>query len=142
MPFRHCINSREKSSQFNIEDERGISLITVFKKALENLLFKEFREDIDKNMSESNIGARKRRNMKDHLVIVHGIVSSVVKEQKESIDIQVFDVQKAFDSIWMEDSLNEMYDTINEENRNEKLALVYLMNKENHLGIRTSFGLT
>ena len=133
---------KKKSSQFNIEDERGISLITIFKKAFENLLFKEFREDIDENMSESNIGARKKRNMKDHLVIVHGIVSSVVKEQKESIDIQVFDVQKAFDSIWVEDSLNEMYDTINEENRNEKLALVYLMNKENHLGIRTSFGLT
>ena len=121
---------------------RGISIITIFKKAFENLLFKEFEADIDKNMSESNIGARKNRNMKDHLLIVYGIVNSVVKGKEDDTDIMVLDLEKAFDSLWMTDCLNDMFDTIEEENRNEKLALVYLMNKTNLVGIRTKFGLT
>ena len=93
-------------------------------------------------MSDSNIGSRKNRNINDHLLIMHGIVNAVVKGNEECIDIQVFDLEKAFDSLWLEDCMNDMYDSLMEENRNEKLALLYMMNHKNLVGIRTREGLT
>ena len=54
-----CSIRKKKSSLLDIEGERGISLITCFKKIFENLLHVDFREDLDEKMTDSNIGARK-----------------------------------------------------------------------------------
>ena len=48
-------------------------------------------------MTDSNIGARKKRNLKDHWFILYGIINSVLKGESESVDIQVCDLVKAFD---------------------------------------------
>ena len=48
-------------------------------------------------MTDSNIGARKKRNIKNHLFIVYGIINSVLKGESESVDIQIYDLVKAFD---------------------------------------------
>ena len=48
---------KKKGSRHEIENERGIFIISVFKKVLENLVFNDLHEDIDNNMSQSNIGA-------------------------------------------------------------------------------------
>ena len=83
------------------------------KKIFENLLIKTFYEDIDQNMSESNIGTRKKRNLKDHILIMNGIINAAAKEEDECIDIQVFDLEKAFDSMWLEDCCNDLFDSLN-----------------------------
>ena len=119
----------KKGSIFELENERGISLITVFKKAFENLIHNDFAKDIDQNMSDSNIGARKNRNLKEHLLVMQGIINSVVRGNEECIDIQIFDLEKAFDSLWLESCLSDIYDSLSSENRNNKLALLYMMNK-------------
>ena len=93
-------------------------------------------------MSDSNIGARKHRTIKDHLLIMHGTVHSIVAGKDESADIQVFDLEKAFDSLWMENCLSDIYDSLSMKNRNKKLALLYFMNKTNLLGVRMPFGMT
>ena len=94
-----CSFQKKGKSVLSFENQRGISLITVFKKTMENLLFQDMSKDIDEKMSNSNIGARKNRNIKDHLLIMHGIIYSVIKGKEESIDIQIFDLEKAFDSL-------------------------------------------
>ena len=68
---------KNNHSRFDLENEGGISLITIYKKVFENLLYNEYSKDLDSNMSESNIGARKRRNIKDHLLIVHGVINDL-----------------------------------------------------------------
>ena len=93
-------------------------------------------------MSDSNIGARKKHNVRNHLFIVNGIVNNVMKSKTKCVEIQVFDLVMAFDSLWMEESLNDLYDNTDDSLRNDKLALVADLNKESLVAIKTPVGLT
>jgi hypothetical protein len=93
-------------------------------------------------MSNSNVGGRKHRNICDHLFIVHGVINSVLNGEGNPIDIQIYDVEKCFDALWLEDCMLDMFDTLPKEDRDDKLALVYKMNMENYVAINTAVGLT
>ena len=84
---------------------------------------------IDKNMTDSNIGARKRRNIKNHLFILYGIINSVLKGESESVDIQIYDLVKAFDVLWLEDCMNDAWDVLPPQARSDRLSLVYQMSR-------------
>ena len=133
---------KSKGSRQDMNSDRGIFILTVLKKILDKLIYHENYKDIDKNMSDSNIGSRKKRNIKDHLLIIHGVINSVVKGKEEPIDIQIYDLEKAFDALWLEDCLNDVYDNIAPENRNDKLSLLNKTNKVNMIAVKTAVGLT
>ena len=78
-----------------MKNDRGIFIITVFKKILDKLLYEDKYPHIDANMSDSNIGARKNMNIKNHLFVVYGVINSVLNEEKSCIDIQVYDLVQA-----------------------------------------------
>ena len=73
--------------------------MTVMNKILDNLIYSDNYDEIDGNMSDSNVGARRKRNVKDHLLIIHGVINSVIRGNEECIDIQVYDLEKAFDAL-------------------------------------------
>ena len=89
-----------------------------------------------------HIGARKGKNVKNHLFIVYGIINSILKEEKSFIDIQIYDIVKAFDTLWLEDSMNDMFHSLPKTQRDDKLALVYEANRNNLMAVNTSVGLT
>ena len=93
-------------------------------------------------MSDSNVGSQKQRNIKDHLLIIHGVINSVVRGKEEPVDIQIYDLEKAFDTMWLEDCLNDIFDNTNTENHNDKLSLLYESNKVNMVAVKTAVGLT
>ena len=57
---------------------------------------------------------------------MQGIIYSVVRGNEDCIDIQVFDLKKVFNSLWLESCLSDIYDSLSTENRNNKLALLYM----------------
>ena len=59
-------------------------------------------------MSDSNIGARKKKNIKNHLFIIYGIINSVLKSESDCVDIQIYDLIKAFDVLWLADCMNSL----------------------------------
>ena len=63
----------------------------MLRKILDKLIFNDLYDDIDKAMSDSNIGARKNRNVKNHLFVVYGVVNYVLQEEKSGIDICIYD---------------------------------------------------
>ena len=93
-------------------------------------------------MSCSNIGARKGKNVKDHLFIIYGIINSVVNGNEECIDVQIYDLVKAFDSLWLEDCMNDAFETLDKSHRDDKIALLYESSRENLVAINTPFGIT
>ena len=113
-----------------MENDRGIFILTALKKILDKLIYIEKYEDVDKHMSDSNIGARKGRNVKNHLFIIYGIINSVIKGKEACIDIQIYDLVKAFDALWLEDCMLDLFDTLSKENRDEKVALLYESNRK------------
>ena len=137
-----CTIYKNKGSRLEMDNDRGIFILTALKKILDKLIFLEKFDDIDKNMSDSNIGARKGRNVKDHLFIIYGIINSVINGKETCIDVQIYDLEKAFDALWLEDCLIDLFDTIPKNNRDEKLALLYESNKDNLVAVSTAIGLT
>ena len=131
-----------KGSKMEMENERGIFILTVLKRILDKLLYFDNFDEIDNNMSDSNIGARKNRNIKNHLFMIYGIINSVVKGNEDCVDIQIYDIEKCFDGLWLEDCLLDVFDALPPQNRNDKLALLHESNKKNMVAINTAVGQT
>ena len=74
---------KNKGSRFDMDNDRGIFILTVLKKVLDKLVYIDNFKDIDMRMSDSNIGARKNRNIKNHLFIIYGVINSVLKGKEE-----------------------------------------------------------
>ena len=70
------------------------------------------------------------------------MINSIVKGIGDPIEIQIYDLEQAFDAMWLDECLNDLYDTLPEENRNEKIALLYKSNKDNLVAVNTAVGLT
>ena len=133
---------KRKGSHEEMDNQRGIFSLTVFKKILDNLLFEEYYPKIDENMSDANIGGRQKRMSKDHLFLVYGIMNNVINGDEDSIEIQIYDIEKAFDKLWIQDCLNDLIDIMPEDMVNEKIGLLFKSNEVTKVAIKTPFGLS
>ena len=55
------------------------------------------------------------------------------------VDITAYDVEKCFDSLWLKECINDLYDT---GIKDDRLALVYESNSNNQIAINTPVGQT
>ena len=133
---------KKKGSRMDMSNERGIFVLTAVRKILDKLTYLDKYPDIELSMSGSNIGARKKKNIRDHLFIIYGVINDVLQGKDSCIDIQVYDLEQAFDALWLEDSLNDVYDYLPEDSRDDKLALIYETNAENLVAVNTPAGQT
>ena len=133
---------KSKGSRLDMNSDRGIFILTILKKITDKLIYNDKYANLDQNMSDSNIGSRKKRNIRDHLLIIHGVINSVIRGKEEPVDIQIYDLEKAFDALWLEDCLNDIFDNTTSENHNDKLSLLYELNKVNNIAVKTGVGLT
>ena len=133
---------KNKGSRLSLENDRGIFIRTTLRKILDKLINADNIEHIDHNMSESNIGARMNRNIRDHLFILYAIINSVIKGEEDCIDIQVYDIEKAFDSLWLDECFNDLFDVLPIHRRNNQISLLYNTNKNNLVAVNTTAGLT
>ena len=56
--------------------------------------------------------------MRNHIFIVNGIINEVVKEKKESIQVHIYDLIKAFEKINLEFAMNDLCYTLKEHKIN------------------------
>ena len=63
-------------------------------------------------------------------------------EEGKCVDIQIYDILKAFDALWLEDCMNDIYDSLPSEQQDDKVALIYEVNRTNLMAVNTSVGLT
>ena len=70
----------------SLESDRGIFILSVLRMIKDKLIYKDIKEEVDKTMSESNIGARRNRNIRDHLFILYSIINAVRNKDAEPID--------------------------------------------------------
>ena len=129
-----------KGDKFNLENDRGIFIVTVLRSILMKLIYMDEYEVIDSSMSDSQIGARKGKNIRNHIWMVNGVICDVLsRKTKNPIDIQIFDYRQCFDSLWLEECLNDFYDG---GLQNNKLALLYSVNRNVKVAVKTPVGKT
>ena len=133
---------KNKNSRMSLENDRGIFILGVLRKILDKLIYLDKYQHLEKNMSDSNIGARKDKNVRNHLFIVYGIITSVLRGGRGCVDLQIYDLVQAFDALWIQDCMNDLFDCLPENQRDKKLALIYQANVTNLVAVNTPVGQT
>ena len=101
-------------------------------------MYNDFYDTIDKNLSDSNVGGRKNRNIRDNLFIVYGIINNAIQNNLE-VDLNFYDVAKCFDAQWHAETMNDMW---NVGVNNDKFSLMSKLNKKCNIAIKTPAGMT
>ena len=109
------------------------------KSMLDKLIYEDTYDQIDSNLSYSNIGGRKGRNIRDHLMIVYGVINDVINGQAAPIDIQLFDISKCFDEMWHAETMNDIWDTSIQD---DKFAMIARLDQECFVKVKTPCGET
>ena len=104
------------------------------------LIYKDKYDIIERSMSDSNIGARKMKNIRNHIFVVNSIIHDVLsKKSKQPIDIMILDYKQMFDSECLFECLNDVFEAgVVDDN----LALIYEANKESFVAVQTPNGLS
>ena len=137
---------KSRGSRLEMSSDRGIFLLTIFRKILDKLTYLDKYPELDMAMSDSNIGARRKKNIRNHLFIIHGVINSVIQGEDSCVDVGIYDIEQCFDALWLEDCLNDLYDSLPDSlpdsHCDDKLALVYETNVNNLVAVNTGVGLT
>ena len=104
---------------------------------MDRLIYNDEYHNIDANLTDSNVGARKNRNIRDNIFVVNAINNSVVYGKEDPVDIQVVDVEKCVDALWVEECINNIFEAGLD---NDKLVLLFLENQNANIAIKTPGG--
>ena len=99
---------KNKGSRNDFEFYRGIFRVPILRTILDTLIYNDESNNIDKELSDSNVGARKGRNIRDNIFVLNAITNSVTNGDEDAIDVQVFDVEKCFDALWLHECINDL----------------------------------
>ena len=128
-----------KGEKMDLANDRGIFIVNIFRSILMKLIYGEKYEIVDHNMSDSNVGARKKKSIRNHIFILNGIMNEALQKKNAPVDIVIGDYRQCFDSLWLEDCTNDLFDAgIKDDN----LALIFKMNSKNQVAVKTPFGIT
>ena len=88
-------------------------------------------------MSCSNIGARKGRNIRDHLFVINAIMNEAVQKKNKNIDIQIVDIEKCVDKIAFKETANDLYTAGVQD---DKFLMITKSNEKCKVAVKTPWG--
>ena len=104
------------------------------------LIYGRKYETVDASMTDSQIGAQKKKSVRNHLFVLNSIISDVMSSvKKEPIDLNVMDFKQMFDAEELSVCLNALYDA---NIQDDMLALIYEANKTTIFAVKTPNGTT
>ena len=68
---------KKKGDKTDLNNDRGVFNVVKVRSILDKLIYNDIYGVVDSNMSCSNIGARRNRNIRDHLFVINGILNDV-----------------------------------------------------------------
>ena len=129
-----------KGEKCDLENDRGIFLVTEFRSILMRLIYLDKYGIIDNSMSDSQVGGRKGKNVRNHLWLLNGVIADVLSTKKKMpIDVQIFDYKQCFDSLWLKECLNDVYES---GVKDDKLSLLFNINSHVKVAVKTPVGKT
>ena len=129
-----------KGEKSSMECDRGIFVVSVFRSILMKLIYKDIYKTIDDSMSDSQVGSRKGKNIRNHIWVLNSVIADTLSSnKKKSIDVQIYDFKQCFDSLWLEECLNDMYTG---GLKNDQFNLVHSVNQNVNIVVKTPVGKT
>ena len=119
---------------------RCIFVSNVLRTILMKMIHERTYKKVDNNMTDSQIGARKNKSVRNHLFVLNSIISDVMSsKKKEPIDLNIMDFKQMFDAEQLETVMNALYEA---EVDDDLFALIYNANNETKFTGKTPNGLT
>ena len=100
----------KSKSKNDFTNYRGVFSVSVLSSILDRLLYIDSYETIDGNLTDANVGARKGRSVRDNIFVISAITNSVLNGNSRPIQVEVMDVIKCYDKLWLEASINALYE--------------------------------
>ena len=79
------------------------------------------------------------RNIRDNIFVLNAVMNTHKKKTDEALDLQVYDVEQCFDSLWLKEVISALYEA---GLQNDKLPLLFLENKTAQVAVKTPGGLS
>ena len=125
-----------KGSKQEVINLRGIFKLAIIRNILDRLVYFDEQAKLGPQMGQFQVGNQKKRNIRDHTLIVHAVVNEAI-ESKTEIDLQFTDIKQCFDSLWLQEATNDLYDS-GLTSRN--LNIIFEGNRQTQMCIETNFG--
>ena len=136
----HVTILHKKNCRTDLNNWRGIFVCSVLRSILMKLIYNRTYEKVNASMTDSQIGARKKKSVRNHLFILNSIISDVMGSvKKEPIDINVMDFKQMFDAEQLSVCLNALYEA---NVTDDMLALIYEANRTTIFAVKTPNGIT
>ena len=129
---------KNRGSKSDLNSDRGVFNVSTVRSFIDKLIYNDIYPVVDRNMSDSNVGGRRGRNIRDNLFIINGVINYALKENID-IDINLYDIAKCFDAMWYEETMNDLWDV---GVHDDKFALMARMNKVCNIAVKTPAGIT
>ena len=95
MKFSNITTIPKKGSLLELRNERGIFRVDILRSILMKLIYNQEYQEIDKNMSEGQMGGRKNKGSRNNIFIINGIIHDVLSSKNKKI----YDYSQLFDSM-------------------------------------------
>ena len=79
-----------KGDRSDLDNDRGVFNVVKVRSILDKLIYNDTYDVINQSMSGSNIGARKNKNIRDHLFVINAVINDVTKRKKD-VDIEIME---------------------------------------------------
>ena len=74
--------------------------------------------------------------------MIHGIINNLINRNASSVGLQIYDLIKAFNVLWVADAINDLWDTLPPGVRDDRLGLLCESSKTNLVAGNTAVGQT
>ena len=127
-----------KGSKQDVINMRGIFQLPIVRNILDRLIYGDEYENVSQNMGCFQVGSKKGRNIRDHTLVLHAIINEA-RTMKLNIDVNLYDIEQCFDSIWLQEALNDLYNSgVNSRNLN----ILFNGNSKTRMLVKTRLGNT
>ena len=130
---------KNKGNRNDFSNYRGIFRVPILRTILDRLIYNDEYDAIDEELTDSNVGARKNRNIRDNIFVLNAVTNSIVNGNEKEVDVQLLDVDKCFDALWVQECINDMYES---GLKNDNLSILFLENQNAEIAIKTANGTT
>ena len=130
---------KNKGLQSELKNQRGVFNVVKLRSIYDKLIYSDTYPTIDGNLSCSNVGGRRGRNIRDHLFTIYAIINDVKNGSAESIDLQGYDIEKCFDEMNYEETHNDLWDV---GVQNDKFAVISKLDEKAKVVVKTPSGTT
>ena len=126
----------KKGSYKTLNNYRGIFIVPIISVIFEKLIKNRIMDTLQGTMSHFQNGGMRGKGVVDNLIILRGIIDHAMYLGIQHW-ITFYDTEKCFDSLWLEDCLNSLWEN---GSKNDLLSLIYYLNTKAPIVVKTPFG--